>query len=163
MRFPRSKLTSSQWRWFAIVAALVVNVTVWGYWYSESQTWDPLGEYPVQEVHSRVPNVDGPAVSLTGNVELRSTGTKCNDWPEPVDILGYLRWVRIEPRGLEIVTFNGIEDTREPGCETFMFSNPLPDGLTEGVWQIRGREVPQREARNGVPRRIQSQNFTVVP
>lgn len=134
--------------------------------------WDPLGDYPVQEVTTRVPGVSGPAVYVDGTVDV--VATKCNDTGEPVDVETTLTWRSVEPLGAAWHRGQSFS-TRSPGCESLTFHNPVPvamrelveaqfrAGFTEPVWQIVGTETPVREdGSDGKRQTWRTENFRVV-
>ena len=144
--------------------------------YAELRTeevWDPLGDYPIQEVTSTVPGVNGPATTIDGTVDV--SAIKCNNTAREVNVETTLAWRSVEPRG---ATWNrgGSIAVRGPGCESLTFSNVIPDpvvalieaqhdaGFTEPVWQIVGPETPIRaDGADGQRQTWRTQNFTVVP
>jgi len=150
---------------FAIAGAIL---------YSEARTpeqWDPLGDYEVQVVTSRVDGVPGPAVHLGGLVEV--IGVKCNDEPTPVQVEGVVSWQAMDPPGAAIETGAGTAD-RPPGCTSQRYANPIPvevrvairaqhaQGVDRPVWRIRGVETPVRGHEEGATARWVTENFTVI-
>ena len=136
--------------------------------------YNPLGEYPVQQVVSTVPGVMGPAVHVGGVVIVE--GTKCNESGEVVGIEASLAWSSIDPRVGSVQIFDAVPGTREPGCPAFHFENEMPAevirrtqaafvrGHDAVVWQIAGVETPiSPDGHRGNPRAFQTQNFTIVP
>ena len=133
--------------------------------------YDPLAEYPVQRVDSKLVGYDTPAVKLSeGQVVI--TGTKCSKRETSVDASS--SWVEIKPGGL-VVSLGGGSAVRTAGCTTRTFYNDIPArvaerarvlharGIDESVWQLAGHEVPYAsDGRRGVRRSWQSQNFTLV-
>ena len=81
-------------------------------------SWDPLGDYPVQEV-----------LEVT-DTHVIVEGTKCNDSNAPVDVEGFVQWRRLDPLGFVHQSFppeSGVSrGTRIVGCETRIFENAIP-------------------------------------
>lgn len=100
----------------------------------EDGEWDPLGEYPLQEVLS--------VTTETVTVE----GTKCNATDRPVRIKGSVAWQRVDPLGFVLAGGTGT-NIRPPGCETETFENDIPASVTRAdrpgsLWRIVGVEIP---------------------
>lgn len=131
----------------------------------EPSTWDPLGDYPIQVV-------DDYDHSLRVDGLITVEAVKCAD--EQVRVRGVMSWQAIDPPGANIETGSGTA-TRQEGCETFTFENPIPAevreviraqhkaGVTTPVWRITGTEVPFDGTREGVPRTWVTENFVVTP
>lgn len=175
---------------FALVAALVVSVFSLVLTISigvRGSPWNPLGEYPTQQVKNRsvTPSTypagssinlstaaNGPNLYVNQDVEVE--GTKCNASSEVVEIVGTTQWVAIEPPGSIFVTGSG-SSHRDPGCTTRNYKNPVPtvvkdrvnqlheQGIDESIWQITGVETPVRDdGDDGVKRVWQTDNFTLI-
>lgn len=102
----------------------------------EPAPFDPLGPYPVQQVHatnnklidSEVnPNVVIPAVSIEDEF-IRVNGVKCSN--QEVNIKGTITWRSVVPGGFY---YNAPPGTgaRADGCEQFEFENEIPDEVRE--------------------------------
>ena len=155
------------------VALLVLAAAIL---YAEIRTeevWDPLGDYPTQEVTSTVRGIEGPATHIDGTVNVHAT--KCNDTSMPVDVETTLTWRSVEPRGAAWQRGSSLA-VRDPGCESLSFANPIPGpvqelieaqyraGYPEPVWQIVGTETPVREdGSDGKRQTWRTENFKVVP
>lgn len=138
----------------------------------QPEPFDPLGEYPIQQVANTVPGVSGPAVLL--GQDLSVSGTKCNDTNKQVAVRGQYEWVLTVPPGTTVPHPPGT-GIRLPGCTAFVFSNPMPDRVIarsqslyeqtgkNPVWRISGFEIPYDEEHGaGVKQTFVSENFTVV-
>jgi hypothetical protein len=150
------------------VIALVISVIALVQTTSE---YDPLGEYPVQRVDSKIFGYSSPSVYLsTGEVII--TGTKCAETETKIE--GRTTWTEIVPGGAVIPMPKGTA-VRTAGCTTRTFHNRFPDevvdrvkfsalrGRKQTVWQISGVETPIAPGgRRGVRVAWQSQNFTIV-
>lgn len=128
--------------------------------YQRRHAWEPLGDYPVQTVLSRVDGVEGPAVAEGGTLEVRATKCTAPDIREQVGVAGFYVWQRIEPTRLQV---EGGEGTgfRQPGCDTRVFSNPLPREIGPGLWHLAGQETAERGA-SSQTRYWRTENFRVV-
>jgi hypothetical protein len=154
-----------------IVSCLVAIAATIGYIVGTPDVWDPLGEYPVQTVESRLDGVEGPAVVAGG--ELTVKGVKCAD--EAVKVEGAVAWSTVDPPGTLIeLPSRGIA-RRDVGCTSFTFRNKMPAGVldrvrelaasgqTISVWRISGEDVPSDdEGRKGSPRLWTTDNFKIV-
>ena len=163
-----------RWAVVGVVALALVAGLAGGYglWTAlRPDRYDPLGEYPIQTVESRVEGVAGPAVGV--GEDLVVSGTKCNDADHPVTVRGNVEWVLTVPPGTTVSLPRGA-GVRAPGCQVFTFSNPMPLEVVERsfelfqstdqnpVWRISGIETPYNHAQTGAPRVFTSENFTVV-
>lgn len=134
--------------------------------------YDPLGEYPVQTVSNRLPEVSGPAARV--GEPLNVTGIKCNDTDAPVDVQGVFRWALIQPAGLQVIAGEGTGE-RIPGCDEGTFENEWPPEFEQRVRRtlartgepvviaLRGVETPIAvDDRVPVPREWQTENVTIL-
>ena len=154
----------------ALASLALLGFVVIRQW-TESAPFDPLGQYPPQEVMNRTAGVRGPSAHVGDDVVV--TGIKCNDSDVPVTVRGSYSWVSVEPRGAVVPTGEGLTQ-RRPGCETFRFENPMPDeviqrseelldrGITP-IWYIAGFDEPiAHDGTVGVRRAWQTENFSIV-
>lgn len=129
--------------------------------------WDPLGDYPVQQVTGPTPHafsVSDPAAAIP----IRAI--KCNNSDRPVKVRGTVEWRRVSPLG-QVIAVGGGTAERTPGCQSFNYENTIPAEVRESVltngtstWQISGEETPIREdGTRGESRAWQSENFKLVP
>jgi len=139
----------------------------------EFDTYDPLGEYPVQIVTAEEILDNGTkAVFLEGDIEVE--GTKCNDSSKDVQVVGFITWHAVDPPGTIVDTGVG-RNEMEPGCTTTVFQNQIPvevriaiqaqhdNGIHEPVWHIQGTEWPlDEDGERGEPRRYETENFIVL-
>lgn len=162
--------------WIAVVLAVSLFALAGSVVWAELRTpvkWDPLGEYPVQTILSRVPGVAGPAAQIDGPVDVLAT--KCNNTDHAVSVTTELAWKSVDPAGTAWSRGTSL-DQREPGCQSLRFDNVIPPevralmqaqldhGIEEPVWQIVGSETPVRDdGAEGVERRWSTQNFVIVP
>jgi len=154
-----------------LVALLIVGQLYFLRLSAQPDQYDPLGEYPVQEVMNRLPGVDVPALRLGDTVEV--VGTKCNNTNNPVTVEGRSSWVSVEPPGGAYASGEGI-GTRDPGCVEKIYQNVIPKEVEERssvffeqgkeyvVWRITGVETPADEP-NGVSRSWTTVNFRIYP
>ena len=165
--------STAVWALFAVAVALVVVAA--SLLYIELRTperWDPLGDYPTQQVLSRVPGVEGPATTAHGTVDV--TATKCSNADEPIEIDTELAWRSVDPGGAAWSRGHS-QAVRDPGCTSLRFDNPIPPqvralvaaqhdaGYPAPVWQIVGVETPVRHnGTEGVETRWRTENFTIV-
>ena len=131
----------------AVAAVALAALVVVGYAYlTVDELWNPLGEYPVQEV-----------TEIT-DAAVFTHGIKCNDSDEPVNVAGSFGWQRLSPSGFAITLGEG-RGVRIPGCEEFSFTNDIPDEVREAdapgtLWAVVGTETPiAADGTEGVPRR----------
>lgn len=117
----------------------------------EKDPWNPLGEYPIQ----RITEVNDSFV--------HSSGVKCNDTDQPVDVRGSFGWQRVSPPGFAVELGSGTA-VRSPGCERFEFDNNIPDTVRAAdvpgaLWRITGVEIPFRDSGEGVARAWETETF----
>lgn len=122
---------------------------------SETEPWNPLGTYPVQEV------------TEVNDVFVHSSGVKCNDSEKDVDVRGTFGWQRVTPPGFAFTVGSGT-GTRTPGCERFEFDNNIPDEVRAAdspgaVWRITGTEIPFTDDDEGLARVWTTENFILTP
>lgn len=152
---------------FICVGALAVALAV----LVAGREYDPLGEYPVQRVDSKLVGFDTPSLRLSSG-EVVVTATKCAKHETKVN--GTSSWVELAPGG-EIVALAAGTAVRTGGCTTKTYRNDIPPsvmsrvvrlamrGVTQSQWQIAGIETPvSSDGRSGIPRPWQTQNFTIV-
>ena len=156
----------------AALAVCLVAVVALLVWVSHlSNDYDPLGEYPVQHVDSKVVGRDTPSALLSSG-EVVITGTKCAK--AETKVRGESSWVEILPGGMVVPLGRGTA-VRSAGCTTKTFRDDIPDavaervvslhkrGVNESTWQVTGTETPiSPDGRDGLPRSWQSQNFVIV-
>lgn len=171
MTGPRRETVSLRLAVAVAVASIVTLVLVLVAQVLDEPPFDPLGEYPTQQVRSRVEGMEGPA-AMVGDVVVVA-GIKCNGSDRPVKVRGSLSWVSIDPRG-SIVQVGGGTAMRSPGCTSFRFENPMPDAVRDRsvellgrgivpIWHITGYEEPiAPNGHPGVRRDWQTENFMVV-
>lgn len=138
-----------------LLAGIALTMIVVGALYvlTGEDPWDPLGDYPVQEVLS----VEDGHVLVEG--------TKCNDSNGPVRVRGTFNWQRVSPRGFIVSLGEGVA-VREVGCVTQTFDNTIPAEVLEvnkpgDVWRLLGTETPIN-GREGVPVTWQTENFELL-
>lgn len=156
------------------IGALSVVLSVVAMVKADHDDYDPLGDYPEQIVNSRVPGVEGPAVSAGDALSV--TGKKCSNATTTVTVSGYHSWVSVEPPGIIVEAGRASGVPRDPGCSTSTFTNPMPKGVREriaelakagtatSVWKLAGEECPIPPAGEGVAvcRGWSSEDFTIV-
>lgn len=158
-----------------VVATLAVLAcaVLFGVWLQtnvlDPPAWDPLGDYPVQRIDSRIAGEHGPSAYAPGEVQI--TATKCNNASRIVRVAGYSTWQRVDPPFVAIANGAGIS-SRIPGCTTTDYHNDIPAAVTEATervggratWRLIGAETPidiaGREV--GVRHNWESQNFVLV-
>lgn len=152
-----------------VLTVLATNTAI-VYTLVKPQPFDPLENVNPQEVTSRVPGVEGPAVRVGEEVE--TIGTKCNTSEETVSVNGRYEFRSVNPRGTIIRIDSGAAE-RPPGCETTRYANQLLPSviartkslLAQGErvrWQIAGREVPLGKP-EPVAEGWHTQTFSVIP
>ena len=152
---------------FKLVVALVVftaiTPAVWLFvLWNSLRPYEPLGDYPVQVVHSRLPGIAGPAAVAGGIVEIE--GTKCVDVDRPIPVQGRSVWISRDHRAPRLIMQGpgtGATTIRQPGCTTVRFQNRLPADMQPGLWRLEGTDT----AKQGRQRQVKgywSQDFTVV-
>lgn len=150
-----------------VAVAMVVGAALFSF-ATAPDRFDPLGDYPVQTVKSRVPGVEGPAV-FAGD-DLVVVGVKCNNSDRPVLVEGESRWQSINPRGRYVANPGGSR-TLPPGCTQTRYVNDIPRSIEERVqrtgraetWSITGTETPVRaDGFRGESRVWVTANFRVV-
>lgn len=132
--------------------------------------FDPL-VLPTQVIDSRIEGYTGPTVRVGEDVQV--SATKCSTADEPVMVQGSLSWQSIRPPGSVVHVGSGTGE-RDPGCQTFQFTNPMPaevadrsralfaQGYTHAVWKISGVETPIGHAA-AVARTWETEAFRVIP
>jgi len=151
---------------------VLLAVSLVGLMRARERPWDPLGEYPIQRVDSKIPGYDTPSAFLSSG-EIIVTGTKCAN--QATQVTGRVSWVEVAPGGM-IVALPVGSTNRTKGCTTQTFRNDFPAdvvarverlasrGVFMSVWQVTGYETPIRadHPSDGVKHPWQSQNFTIV-
>ena len=139
---------------YAALAATVL-IAVTGYTALRAgDQWNPLGEFPVQQVIA-----PGP-FSISAGDTIPIDATLC--WGDaPVNATAEIVWVRLEPGGFRIEAFTSVRD-HAAGCESGHFENVMPEGIQPGTWIITGLVTPLREQGTGVPRAWETTRFEVV-
>lgn len=127
------------------------------------RTWDPLCNYPVQDVINKnatdVYHKNPKDKELYPHIKPGDTvnvvAMKCNNTDKPITVRGVRSWQTVPPTVLGTV----IEDShatgiREPGRRTLTYQNPIPSSVivrsrtilqTTGkpaVWILTGNETP---------------------
>lgn len=138
------------------------------------QPYDPLGDYPPQDV-SNIEGDSGYPVVLPGD-PLTVIGTKCNTTDKVLGTVGSVRWTTIEPLGTSIETSSNAPGERPPGCVENTFSNPVPaevlarnqklydSGSGSVIWVFRGYEQPvASDGTLGVGRSWETEPFIIEP
>lgn len=98
--------------------------------------YDPLGDYPQQEVLNDAGPTGLPTVEPGEGVMVEAT--KCNTTDEPVQGFVSIRWVSQEPRGSSIPVVTDSPTTIYPGCSTDIFDNGVPERVRERDAELRG-------------------------
>lgn len=144
-----------------LLIAFNVGETLWEL-RSIQQEYDPLGDFPEQEVLNKDNKVRSDEFVVVA-------GTKCNDSDHDVVIAGELRWRSVEPSGTSFTVFAGVGDL-PPGCNTEVFHNPVPEQVADlaeqglAMWEINGTNWPIDEDGNrGRPRDFTTETIEVVP
>lgn len=128
-----------------------------------TQPFEPLGDYPVQVVHNRLPGIEGPALYLGDTA--RITGTKCVNAKEPIPVMGRSIWISRDERAPNIIWQGpgvGQVSLRSPGCTTRIFANVLPEGITPGTWRLEGSDTATQGSRQQV-KPYWSEDFRILP
>lgn len=150
---------------------LVVSAFTVDAWLGARDRFDPLGDYPTQQILNETVS-DVPTLTLLEDVIVE--GIKCSNETRPVQVSGVTTWVSVEPPGSIIQVGEGTA-LRNPGCEEFVFVNPIPpdvadrtlelfrDGLGSVEWRITGIETPIREdGKRGEPRTWTTEPFLII-
>lgn len=154
-------------------ALVLLAVIVWAWATRPPAPYSPIPPGEPQEVTSRVPGVDGPAVRIGHDVKVKAT--RCNTDDRVIQVKGNRVWQTVLPRGTAIADVFPA-NPMPPGCTAYRFSNPMPDevarrtrqlmaqGITP-VWRIAGEATPTDPdtGQDGVAVPYTSQNFTIVP
>lgn len=162
----------NKYKWLLLIPVFLVQFYVLSNIAKTSpEVYDPLGNYPTQEVLNTIPGVSGPALRVGETLNI--TAIKCNNAKKDVEITGAKFWNLIEPRGTNIPDGKGV-GVRKAGCETFHYENPIPQSvldrtksiLSQGkpyaVWKLSGYETPTQKP-NGVQRVWESVEFRIYP
>lgn len=132
-----------------IVIAALLFVTLLNFFYSfqllaraeEIARFTPLGEYSTQLVDAPRDASGIPTVALSEKF-VAVVARKCNLSDKPVTVFGGYDWAQIRDDDT-IVRFSGSTSsgTREVGCATHRYMNPIPQGLMGGLWKLKGIEI----------------------
>ena len=136
-----------------ITIMLLLNVAYFAYDIG-NQPWAPLCDYKVQKVL----NTKGPdGISHVKTYEdVKVEAVKCNATDKPVKVRGFTSWYSKKPLGTSIQATSGA-NVREPGNETLLFDNEIPDSVVvrsrnikaatgeDVVWILTGTETPYRD------------------
>lgn len=141
-----------------LLAAVSVacSIALFSLWLTQDKPYNPLGEYPIQEI------VSTTATTVTVR------GVKCVDVDVAVDIVGEFNWFRIVPPGFGTTPIGGAA-VRVPGCQPFEFVNTIPSEVLAvnnpdvDLWYITGTEWPIDPAtgQRGVSRTWRTENFGI--
>lgn len=157
-------MAGGRWAVVAAVAAAVAASTVT--WWLMSQSFDPLGDYPPQDV---IADERHGVPTVTAADDVHVVGIKCNESDAPVQVAGHAAWQSVDPPGTVITVGEGTA-IREPGCERFEFVNPVPPDVLARtrelggrvLWRITGTETPIRgDGIRGVPRTWTTETLAV--
>jgi hypothetical protein len=152
------------------IIAFVISSIVYVNQATEKSVWNPLGDYPVQIVDSRVSGIATPALSLNDSLTVRAN--KCNNTNDPVEIQGRQQWIAVDPAGTIVPSGSG-DNKRLPGCTAITYDNAIPDGVRQrvlqfakegrnvSIWKITGTETPVKGKVTGEPRYWTTENFTI--
>ena len=127
-----------------LIFLVSVGAIVWAL-KTQNTTFDPLN-YPLQHVTSVVDAADGPSVHAGDPVMV--TAIKCNNFHSPVDVIGQLYWVEVDPKLPPIPDPNAAKVAqRQPGCTTIYYTNVPPPNVVAlmspgSIWRIMGVEHP---------------------
>lgn len=169
-----------------IVLAMAMGAFFTGAQVIKSQKWDPLAQYPVQQVVAEresstpLPGGENYEEDVTipvyyWNEEVEVEATKCVKVEEDiVQVEGNLAWVSDEPPGRIIDAGTGV-GPRGPGCVNYSYRNPIPDnvkaeleelkeqGIEQSEWHLGGTEIPIEEgSREGAPRSWITITFRII-
>jgi hypothetical protein len=152
----------------AIAAAIFMVVSIGVYALYQNSLWDPLGEYPVQNVtpfptkggvriidlHDSNPgsivtesndNSTSSGVQFYLDEDIHSNGIKCVKPEEDiVQIKGTLYWQSDNPPGRFLKVAEGAND-RGPGCQQYDFSNPIPEEVRAEVARLTAEGFTRSE------------------
>lgn len=124
---------------------------------SRDPVWDPFGDFPPQDVTSRVDGVDGPAAPLSGTVDVAAT--KC--YVAATEVIGSITWRPVDRPEAQVQTVTQAAGGRDaPGCYALELANPIPGAVAELVrggldrWQITG--IEQAIDQHGNPGAVQT-------
>ena len=153
----------------AIGAAIFMVVSLGIYTLYQNSKWDPLGDYPIQQV-TPFPTQGGVRVVSPGDNDIaaattiesndnstssgvqfyldddiNSNGIKCVKPEEDiVQIKGTLYWQSDQPPGRFIKIADGAND-RGPGCQQYDFTNPIPEQVLAEVEKLSEAGITQSE------------------
>lgn len=133
--------------------------------------------YPIQEVESRVPGVDGPAIRIPsdgGQFDNVVKAEKCSDFDEEVLVSTRVSWDTVDPRGTLIEDWNGIQAI-QPGCADYDYTNQVPSLVVDRTlqlikdfptldcvrWTIVGVDTPLNPRQ--APERWLTESFCIYP
>lgn len=144
---------------------VLMAATGWIVWrIIDGEPQDVLDNKVPQNVGNRLGGVSAVIPAATLGEQISVTGTKCNRSGEPVQVSGVIYWQTVTPPGTTIPAGGG-QSTRQPGCDTRTYMNPMPDKVRERTeqivaddgrkwveWQIVGHEnvVGDRAARSAI-------------
>lgn len=136
-----------------VALLLVINSLAIYNFFDTPPLYDPFGDFPTQQVQSRVDGFDGPAVLITD--ELVVIGEKC--YNEDIVVSSSFDWYLTKPAGTIIRGGGSVSTPKDKGCLKQRYSNPIPpavvtrvtdladDGQFVSVWRLQGRECPNVE------------------
>lgn len=154
--------------------AFALAVGVW-FHFLRTPPFDPL-TYAPQHVEfidddgtlrvPTVPGYDGPAVKVGDDVPVR--GELTVDADDPVDVVGNIVWVSVEPGGRNCPLGLSVPRSLEPGVFPRSYSNEMPQCVQREVatigpslWLITGRVTVL--APGGVAKTWETEPFWIVP
>lgn len=115
-----------------IATSAVLHVSVA---FSKKSEFVALDNYSIQTVD----NITHDTVTVSG--------TKCQTYSEPIDIVGEFNWFRVVPPGYGTTPVGGFQRGVLPGCKTYTWTNTIPAEVLRvnkpgDVWFITGTEWP---------------------
>lgn len=151
-------------------AALAVALMFFAlaYWSSRDAQWDPLGDYPTQQVLNK-----NHTVGRDETVDV--TAQKCAREPK-VAIRATLSWVPVDhsefavtPNAPGRLSYRYSSCGKTPDVTIYSYTNPIPPGVLaildqRGLhsWRITGTDTPfDEEGKPGVPRTWTTETFTI--
>ena len=158
----------------AVALGLIAIVSIFIYWRSMGEGYNPLGVYPIQTVEVGAEVTEGQPTLVAGQ-QINVFATKCNVSDPPTDVRVRIEWswTTVDPTGYTSPPYHTTA-TLVPGCTAESYSRRMPEevtkhvesldeeGVSSSIWVVSGTETPiDKNGNDGEPRDWITQNFVI--
>ena len=141
----------------ATAVGVFTTVAVWSLWIRDVPvdliSFDTqIVEQVLEDGSYAIPQVEGyekPSVMAGDDIPVR--GLHCVAGSQVVRVIGSMWWESTDPQGTRIPVDEDVPGILNYGCETFRYSNPMPEAVIDRVnasgddaqtWRITGTVTP---------------------